>query len=154
MVNRLPAMWETWLKKILQRRKWQTTPGLLAGKFHGWRSLVGYSPWGRKESDMTESLHFTSLLHFDKTSHPILHLTTEILTVFLVSSLRPQTDSCSQGLERQRVKIGTGHDAIGIIWTRKPSRTGGGWGDRAFPVTFWINFSLLFSVSSYNCLKQ
>ena len=40
------------------RRKWQSTPALLPGKFHGWRSLIGYSPWGRKESDMTEWLHF------------------------------------------------------------------------------------------------
>ena len=31
----------------------------LAGKSHGWRCLVGYSPWGRKESDRTERLHFT-----------------------------------------------------------------------------------------------
>ena len=30
----------------------------LAGKSHGWRSLVGCSPWRRKESDMTERLHF------------------------------------------------------------------------------------------------
>ena len=36
------------------RRKWQPTPVLLPGKFHGLRSLVGYSPWGRKELDMTE----------------------------------------------------------------------------------------------------
>ena len=28
------------------------------GKFHGWRNLVGYFPWGCKESDMTEKLHF------------------------------------------------------------------------------------------------
>ena len=42
-------------------RKWQPTPVLLPGKFHGLRSLVGYSPWGRKESDMTERLHFTSV---------------------------------------------------------------------------------------------
>ena len=35
-------------------RKWQPTPVLLPGKFHGLRSLVGYSPWGYKESDMTE----------------------------------------------------------------------------------------------------
>ena len=35
-----------------------TTPGLLPGKSHGQRSLVGCSPWGRKESDMTERLHF------------------------------------------------------------------------------------------------
>ena len=31
---------------------------LLPGKSHGWRSLVGCSPWGHKESDMTERLHF------------------------------------------------------------------------------------------------
>ena len=43
-------------------RKWQPTPVLLPGKFHGRRSL-GYSPWGRKESDTTEWLHFTSLCH-------------------------------------------------------------------------------------------
>ena len=38
--------------------KWHRTPVLLPGKFHGRRSLVGYSPWGRKESDTTEQLHF------------------------------------------------------------------------------------------------
>jgi len=36
------------------RRKWQPTPVLLPRKFHGWRSLVGYSPWGHKQSDTTE----------------------------------------------------------------------------------------------------
>ena len=44
------------------RRKWQPTPVFLPGESHGQRSLVGYSPQGRKESDMTERLHFTSLL--------------------------------------------------------------------------------------------
>ena len=39
------------------RRKWQPTPVFLLGKYYGWRSLVGYSPWGCKESDMTEWLH-------------------------------------------------------------------------------------------------
>ena len=39
------------------RRKWQSIPVLLPGKSHGERSLVGYSPWGRKESDKTERLH-------------------------------------------------------------------------------------------------
>ena len=34
------------------------TPVLLPGKPHGWRSLVGCSPWGRKESDTTEQLLF------------------------------------------------------------------------------------------------
>ena len=41
------------------RRKWQPTPAFLPGKSHGGRSLLGYSPWGRKESDTTEQLHFT-----------------------------------------------------------------------------------------------
>ena len=35
------------------KRKWQLTPVFLPGKFHGRRRLVGYSPWGHKESDMT-----------------------------------------------------------------------------------------------------
>ena len=43
---------------LARRRQWHPTPGLLPGKSHGWRSLVGYSPWGRWESDMTERLHF------------------------------------------------------------------------------------------------
>ena len=38
------------------RRKWQPIPVFLPGEFHGQKSLVGYSPWGHKESDMTEAL--------------------------------------------------------------------------------------------------
>ena len=41
-----------------RRRQWQPTPVLLPGKSHGQRSLVGCSPWGRKELDTTERLHF------------------------------------------------------------------------------------------------
>ena len=40
------------------RRQWHPTPVLLPGKSHGRRSLVGCSPWGRQQSDMTERLHF------------------------------------------------------------------------------------------------
>ena len=43
---------------ISRRRQWHPTPVLLPGKSHGRRSLVGCSPWGRKESDTTEWLHF------------------------------------------------------------------------------------------------
>ena len=35
--------------------KWQPTPVFLLGESHGQRSLAGYSPWGHKESDMTEA---------------------------------------------------------------------------------------------------
>ena len=39
---------ELWVRKIPWRRKWQPTPVFLPGKFHGWRSLAGYCPWGHK----------------------------------------------------------------------------------------------------------
>ena len=45
---------DPWVWKIPWRRKWQPTPVLSPGKSHGQRSLVGYSPWSCKESDMTE----------------------------------------------------------------------------------------------------
>ena len=50
------------------RRKWQPTPVFLLGKSHRLRRLVGYSPWGRKESDTTERLHF----HYD-INHDTFH---------------------------------------------------------------------------------
>ena len=66
-VKILPATTKTWYsqinwkkkKKLLMfRRQWHPTPVLLPGKSHGRRSLVGCSPWGREESDMTERLRF------------------------------------------------------------------------------------------------
>ena len=51
-----------WVRKIPWRRKWQPTPVFLPGKFHEPRRLVGYSPWGHRESDTTEQLHF----HFSR----------------------------------------------------------------------------------------
>ena len=44
------------------RRKWRPTPVLLPGESHGRRSLVGCSPWGFKELDTTEWLHFTHFI--------------------------------------------------------------------------------------------
>ena len=41
-------------RKILWRRKCQPTPVFLPKQFHGQMNLAGYSPWGHKESDMTE----------------------------------------------------------------------------------------------------
>ena len=43
---------------ICLRRQWHPTPVPLPGKSHGWRILVGCSPWGHGESDTTELLHF------------------------------------------------------------------------------------------------
>ena len=58
---------------VTWRRKWQPTPVFLPGESHGWRSLVGYSPRGRKGSDMTERLYLLThllelyLLHWHRT---------------------------------------------------------------------------------------
>ena len=52
------ARFDPWVGKIPWRRKWQPTPVFLPGESHGERSLVGYSPRGHKDLDMTEQLHF------------------------------------------------------------------------------------------------
>ena len=52
------VLWFTVIQMSNGRRQWQPTPIFLPGKFHGRRSLVGCSPWGHKESDTTERLHF------------------------------------------------------------------------------------------------
>ena len=71
--QREKGLWQQWLKKNIYfscfdlfyrffgRRQWHPTPVLLPRKSHGWRSLVGCSPWGREESDTTERLHFHAL---------------------------------------------------------------------------------------------
>ena len=50
--------WNFMSKHMIRRRQWHLTPVHLPGKSHGWRSLVGCSPWGPEESDTTERLHF------------------------------------------------------------------------------------------------
>ena len=58
----LPGMQETKVRSLGREdpleKEMATHSSTLAGESHGGRSLVGYSPWGRKESDMTERLHF------------------------------------------------------------------------------------------------
>ena len=68
MVKRLPTMQETWVGSLgredpLQKEMAMHSSIFLPGEFHGPKSLVGYSPWGRKELDTTEQLHF----HFKDT---------------------------------------------------------------------------------------
>ena len=88
-VKRLPAMRETRVRFLgwedPWRRKWQSIPAPLPGKSHGPRSLIGYSPWGRKELDTTEGLHFhfhipgtflvhsTGMISFNPHNNPSRH---------------------------------------------------------------------------------
>ena len=53
-----------WVRKISCRREWLPTPVFLPGESHGQKSLVNYSPWGHKESDMTEQLTLSLHFHF------------------------------------------------------------------------------------------
>jgi len=46
----------SWVRKIFWKRKWQPTLVFLPEKSHGWRSLAGCSPWGCRELDMTQRL--------------------------------------------------------------------------------------------------
>ena len=48
---------DPWVRKIPWRRTWYPTPVFLPGESRGQRTLVGYSPWDRKESDTTERLN-------------------------------------------------------------------------------------------------
>ena len=54
--NQKRLRFNSWARKIPWRRKWQPTPVFLPAESHGQRNLAGYSPWGSKESDMTEQL--------------------------------------------------------------------------------------------------
>ena len=64
VLNRSLTATEAWFDKqerwtfLNGHRQWHPTPVLLPGKSHGWRSLVGCSPWGRLELDTTGRLHF------------------------------------------------------------------------------------------------
>ena len=67
-LKHLPAIWETRVRSLGQEdpleKGMATHSSTLAWRTHGGRTLVGYSPWDRKESDMTERLHF----HFQQSS--------------------------------------------------------------------------------------
>ena len=62
-----------WVRKILWNRKWQPIPVLLPGKSHGEKSPAGQSPWGCKESNMTEHVCVCACTH--------AHTHTELYTV-------------------------------------------------------------------------
>ena len=78
MIKNLPANagderdsgFNPWVRKTPWSRKWQPNPVVLPGKFHGQRSLMGYSAWGHKELDTTEShTHTDTHTHLYKTAN-------------------------------------------------------------------------------------
>ena len=84
-----------WVGKICWRKKWQPTAAFLPGKSHGQRSLTGYSPWGCKELDTTESVctcaharthtHTHTNIHTHTHTHTDTHTHTHTHTLLLTS---------------------------------------------------------------------
>ena len=62
---------DPWVRKISWNRKWQPTTVFLPGRFHGQRGLTDHSPWGGKESDMTE--HVGARVHTRTHTHTHTH---------------------------------------------------------------------------------
>ena len=62
-VQEMQETWfDPWVGGCPWRRAWQPTPVFLPGESHGQKSLVGYSPQGRKELDMRRQWHPTPVL--------------------------------------------------------------------------------------------
>ena len=91
-----------WVGKIPQRRAWQPTPVFLPGESHGQRSLVGYSPQGGKESDMTEvtGREHEHTYYYSATTHPQQTLLIDPSIPCHCTEIQPQQsspDSTSEG---------------------------------------------------------
>ena len=93
-----PGSIDRWVGKIPWRRKWQPTPVFLPGESHGQRSLVGYSPWGGKELDMTEQLTHHTDTHTQTHRHTDTH--TFELRIIRLLMLRSFSPSCYFSLFR------------------------------------------------------
>ena len=98
------------------------TPVLLPGKSHGWGSLVGCSPWGCKESDTTERLHFHfslfTFMHWRRKWHPTpVFLTGEsqgqwsLVGCRLWGCTESDTTEATQQQQQQQMIIHTGKSA-------------------------------------------
>ena len=134
------------------------TPVLLPGKSHGWRSLVGYSPWGRKESDTTKWLHFLSFFSLTRWTFvsKIMSLLFNILSR-LVMTVLPRSKclliSWLQSpfaviLEPPKTKSVT----VSIVF---PSMCHEVIGPDAMILVFWmLSFKPTFSLSSFTFIKR
>ena len=118
------------------RRQWHPTPVLLPGKSHGWRSLVGCSPWGRTESDTTERLHF----HFS-------------LSCFGQGNGNPLQCSCLENPRDGAAVYGVPQSWTRLMWlSSSSSNTFPGDADRADPRTLRLRALPAVPRASY-CLS-
>ena len=128
-----------WVKKIPWRRKWPLTLVFLPGKSHGHRRLMGYSPWGQKELDMTEHIGI-------KHSKNILHICTHTHTHTSIYILFSQF-SCSvvssylwpSGLQHARLPYPSPTPRVGSY---------------SCPLSHWCHPTISSSVIPFSCCLQ
>ena len=103
-IKNLPAMRETWVQSLgwedPLEEGWQPTPVFLPGESHGQRSLASYSPWGCKESDMTERQPSTAQVLLASLVYREDIAYTALLFVFF-----SQQWTMNNGLSCQEIKI-------------------------------------------------
>ena len=78
---------DPWVWKIPKRRAWQPTPVFLPGESHGRRSLVGYSPQGRKKSDVTKATQHATHILISNTKQPYFYDSLMFFFSFLICQL-------------------------------------------------------------------
>ena len=125
-------IWISWsLGPLWQRRQWHPTPVLLRGKSHGWRSLIGCSPWGRWELDTTQWLHFHfSLSCIGEGNGNLLHV---------LAWRIPET-------EEPRVLLSMGSHRVGHNWSDLAAATAAAgplWSCWP-PLSFYLHVEILF----------
>ena len=101
---------DSWVRKIPWRRKWQPTPVFLPRKSHWQRILAGYSPWGHKELDTTEQLTVSLIL---SVSQWLLSLT---LLLYLRQQLRLSFHFLSPYLLPALLPVMHSHNKLSRNW--------------------------------------
>ena len=132
---------DPWVRKIPWRRKWQPTPIFLPGEFHGQRSLVGYSPWGRKESDTTD--YKSTILQF-----PNVWLKNKMAHLFSFSDIKK--DLKRYGLSDHKLSL-VNYVAICYL----PSKTFGTSGNLHQVNVYCVSWTILHCLNilvNHNCL--
>ena len=91
-----PSICHLWFLSSVFWRKWQPTSVFLPGKSHGGWNLVGYSPWGHKESDTTEQLNWTMCMYVCVYIYIYIYINIQNMcysTVYIISKASGQQEA-------------------------------------------------------------
>ena len=134
-----------WVGNICWKREWLPTPVFLPGGFHGQRSLVGYSPWGCKESEVTQSCqtlcHPMDCSPLGSSVHGIFQARVlEWVAISFRGSFQPGIEPGSPALQA---------DAFLFFIFNHLSNQGSleSWGHKEFDTTKQLTLTLFFSQS-------